>query len=375
MPVEASSASAAERHRPFVRRFLGRAALASQSSAESAAGGAALASQSSAESAAGGAAAAETAAAAALPRVLVLTPVKNSQRHLPRFFALLRNLSYPPALLSLGLLDSDSDDAAPVAAVAALLRIGYSAAEIEGMSGTLAVALAQLPALQAAGWAGATVARHDFGLSLPTHLRHGRDAQLPRRAALARSRNHLLATALREEDDFVLWIDSDLSAYPRDVLQRLLAARADIVVPNVVMAPGRRSYDLNSWRAAAAPGDNATVAQVVAFHEAEAAREQRRGVAGGALRLEGYGETGSLSLHRLRRARTAAEAAAGSDAVVRLDAVGGAMLLVRAELHRMGLVFPPVVYRGRIETEGLSMMAMDMGTLSYGLPNVEVIHK
>ena len=311
---------------------------------------------------------------AGLPLVLVLTPVKNSQRHLPRFFSLLRNLSYPPSRLALGLLDSDSDDAPDVATVAALLAQGYSADEVTEMSGTLALALAQVPTLEARGWAGATVALHDFGLSLPRQLRHGKEAQLARRSALARSRNHLLTTALREEHDFCLWIDSDLHSYPHDVVQRLLAARRDVIVPNVVMALGKRSYDLNSWRASSAPGDNATVAEVVAFHDRAAARSAGKGVgAGEQLKLEGYGETGNKYLHHLRRPADPSTDA-GGEAVVRLDAVGGAMLLVRAELHRHGLVFPPVVYRGRIETEGLSMMAMDMGKLSYGIPSVECIH-
>ena len=68
------------------------------------------------------------------------------------------------------------------------------------------------------------------------------------------------------------------------------------------------------------------------------------------------------------------EAAAGDAAVARLDAVGGAMLLVHAELHRHGLVFPPYPHRHRIETEGLSMMALDMGVLSWGLPFLEILH-
>jgi hypothetical protein len=375
-----AAAATDRRGAPFVRRVFGASLRAA--AAETAAGAAADAGAGDAALESGAADGAGAAGARhQLPRVLVLTPVKNSQRHLPRFFSLLRNLSYPPQLLSLGLLDSDSDDAPPVAVVAALLAQGYAAAEIEAMSGTTATALAQLPALQAAGWAAATVARHDFGLALPTHLRHERASQLERRSALARSRNHLLFSALREEEDFVLWVDSDLSSYPPDALRRLLAARADIVVPNVVMQPGKRSYDMNSWRARGAPGDNATVREVVAFHDAEAARAAAaRPAAPGlgaaaALRLEGYGETGARYLHGLRRAPDAAEAAAGAEPRVRLDAVGGAMLLVRAELHRMGLVFPPVVYRGRIETEGLSMLAMDMGTLSYGLPMLEAIHK
>ena len=33
------------------------------------------------------------------------------------------------------------------------------------------------------------------------------------------------------------------------------------------------------------------------------------------------------------------------------------------------------VYNKRIETEGLAAMAKSLGIKSYGLPNVEIIHK
>jgi hypothetical protein len=44
-------------------------------------------------------------------------------------------------------------------------------------------------------------------------------------------------------------------------------------------------------------------------------------------------------------------------------------------LRRIGLVFPVAPYRGRIETEGLAFMARDMGFESFGMPNVEVVHR
>ena len=74
---------------------------------------------------------------------------------------------------------------------------------------------------------------------------------------------------------------------------------------------------------------------------------------------------------------------------MRLDAVGGTMLLVRADLHRDGLVFPSYLYgvessrirkrhpvwgRGEIETEGLAAMAADMGAQCWGLPDLEIVH-
>ena len=76
--------------------------------------------------------------------------------------------------------------------------------------------------------------------------------------------------------------------------------------------------------------------------------------------------------------------------LVRLDSVGGTMLLVKAGAHRDGLIFPPYLYgcgsalirennfmssgQGEIETEGLGIMASDMGYECWGMPNLEVLH-
>jgi hypothetical protein len=313
-----------------------------------------------------------------LPRVLILTPMKNSQKHMTRYFALLKNLTYPSSRLSIGILDSDSDETQKgVKTIKSLLDQGYTDIEIEAMSSTLASVLVNLPSLERKGWNRATVVQHNFGYSLPRNLRHGKDAQLVRRTSLARSRNHLLTSALHEDETYCLWIDSDLVSYPPDVIEQLISANRDIVVPNVVMAPGGRSYDLNSWRSKYSPGDNATFEDVVKYFNGIRKKKTTNGAE--TLELEGYGETNNFYLHHLRQKSksgsvTLDETTKEDIHVVRLDAVGGAMLLVRAELHRHGLIFPPFVYRGRIETEGLSMMALDFGILSFGLPEVEVIH-
>jgi hypothetical protein len=59
---------------------------------------------------------------------------------------------------------------------------------------------------------------------------------------------------------------------------------------------------------------------------------------------------------------------------VDLDGVGGTMLLVDASLHRAGLRFPELPYRDHIETEGLGLLARDLGVRPVGLPRVEVMH-
>ncbi|MGH7966965.1 MAG: hypothetical protein ACRERD_34940, partial [Candidatus Binatia bacterium] len=113
--------------------------------------------------------------------------------------------------------------------------------------------------------------------------------------------------------------------------------------------------------------------------------------------LNAWRDKGKYHLHDLRQ----------EGDLVRLHAVGGTMLFVRADIHRDGLIFPPFLYGkrnplirkhnffvrkrdllrlknirnilrrqslGEIETEGLGMMAHDMGYQCWGMPNVEIRH-
>ena len=252
--------------------------------------------------------------AASEPRVLVLTPVKDAEPHLDRYFELLGRLDYPPDRLSLGILEGDSTD------------------------GTWAALTARLGDLRR-HYRRVTLLRRDFGFRLPPGVpRWTHTFQLARRTVLARARNHLLFGALGDED-WVLWLDVDVCDYPPTVLRDLLAADRDIVQPHCVVAYGDRTFDWNAWR-----------------------------------------EHGRVRMDQLR---------GGAD-LVRLDAVGGTMLLVRADAHRNGLVFPPMLYGagsrwarnphpvfrapGEVETEGLGIMAKDMGYECWGMPNLEIVH-
>ena len=185
-----------------------------------------------------------------------------------------------------------------------------------------------------------TMTRWDSGFTIPRGgSRWAAPFQLPRRVVLARARNRLLAAAL-DDEDWVLWLDVDVTEYPPDVLRRLLATERDIVAPHCVSSPGGPTFDWNSWR-----------------------------------------EQGEVRMDALR----------DGPELVRLDAVGGTMLLIRADLHREGLVFPPYLYgersrfardpnpytgrgAGEVETEGLGIMAKDMGYECWGMPRLEVIH-
>lgn len=249
------------------------------------------------------------------PEVLVLTPVKDATQHLDGYFAATQRLTYPREHLSIGFLESDSRDTTFAAIDARLedLRRTYRRAEL---------------------W------KRDFGFTMPRDAHRWAPAlQIPRRTVLAKSRNHLLSRALRDED-WVLWLDVDVVDYPPDVIERLLATGRDIVQPHCVREYGGPTFDHNAWR-----------------------------------------DQGRQHLDDLR----------GGPDLVRLDAVGGTMLLVRADRHRDGLVFPPFLYGrkspfardpspftgdgvGEIETEGLGMMAKDMGHECWGLPHLEILH-
>jgi hypothetical protein len=246
--------------------------------------------------------------------VLILTPMKAAARYLDGYFDALEALSYPHELLSLGILEGDSDDET---FVALQRRLPQRCTEFQSRQ----------------------LFKKDFGLRLPPAVpRYEAVYQATRRAVLARARNHLLFRALREQD-WVLWLDVDVIEFPVDILQRLINFDLDIVQPHCVLEYGGRTFDRNAWR-----------------------------------------DNGRVFMEDLR----------GNDRV-RLDAVGGTMLLVRADRHRDGLVFPPFYYGGtsrwvrsphplngdrigEIETEGLGVMAKDMGLECWGLPDIEIRH-
>lgn len=245
--------------------------------------------------------------------VLILTPIKDAARYLEPYVARIERLEWPREVLSIGLLESDSrDESWPL-----LQRLR--------------------PRLEAR-CRRVTPVKRDFGFQMPTGVARWAPAyQLTRRSILARARNQLLFRALNDED-WVLWLDVDVIQYPPDLIGRLLAVGLDIVHPHCVKAPSGPTFDLNAWA-----------------------------------------DHGRKTLSDFR----------GADRPVRLDAVGGTVLLVRADIHRDGLIFPPFRYgvenpairpthdvwgKGEVETEGLGILAQDMGHQCWGLPELEVIH-
>jgi hypothetical protein len=246
--------------------------------------------------------------------VLILTPMKSASRYLAGYFAGLEALTYPHELLSLGVLEGDSSD--------------DTFRQLQRAMPTSCIK-----------FNSKMLFKKDFGTIIPPNVpRHEAVYQASRRATLARARNHLLFRALRDHD-WVLWLDVDVVEYPDAILQQLITLDLDIVHPHCVLDYGGNTFDLNAWC-----------------------------------------DNGRTHMEDLRgRGR------------VRLDSVGGTMLLIRADRHRDGLVFPPFFYGGQsrwvrsphpqrgqhlgeIETEGLAIMAKDMGIECWGLPDLEIRH-
>ena len=78
--------------------------------------------------------------------------------------------------------------------------------------------------------------------------------------------------------------------------------------------------------------------------------------------------------YRCERHRGEGEICA-KDGLVKLDGVGGAIILLRASLHREGTYFPPFPFNHSIETEGLAKMAIENGNQPYGMPMLKIWHK
>jgi glycosyltransferase involved in cell wall biosynthesis len=265
------------------------------------------------------------------PSVLILTPVRNGAPYLNRYTSLLERLSYAAEKLSLGLLEGDSSDGT------------YECLE-------------QLRPRLLRRFRKVGIHRHDLYPPASRGERWQASLQRDRRERLAQIRNRLLMMAL-EDEDWVLWLDVDVCDYPEDLIQQLLAARRDIVTANCLRENGE-PYDLNSFRSQASP------VEMKRHHDAD--------VAFGSALWDQYYLDGLLQppagLGRLYVDDFSQQS------LVELDAVGGTVLLVRADLHRHGLNFPAYPIHGLIETEALSLVAREQGVRSWALPQLIVRH-
>lgn len=278
--------------------------------------------------------------AAAGEHVLILTPMARFYRE---YWDNLLKLTYPHELISLGFILPKTKEGN--AATAAL-----QAAVAETQSGPVDNRFASV-----------TILRQDFDSPLESQdekERHKYENQKIRRQAMSRARNSLLFTTLGPATSWVLWLDADIVETPPTLIEDLARHDKPVIVPNCFQRyynsstkrMERRPYDFNSWQ------DSAT------------AQELAKQMGRDEILLEGYAE---LPTYRTLLAYMAADEDSGADPhlEVQLDGVGGTALMVKAQVHRDGAMFPAFPFYHLVETEGFAKMARRLGYTCWGLPN------
>jgi hypothetical protein len=296
---------------------------------------------------------------AAAGTVLILSPMRDRAHALGRFFDMITKLTYPKHLISVGILEGDSKDSTFATAQASLNTL-----------------------LDVHGFRRATLIKRDYAFHVDRAHRHDYHVQQERRSTLSRLRNFLFVSALYDED-WVLWIDSDLAWYPSDMIEVMMATNKQMVVPHCLL--GFNTYDYNSWQ------------ETRESWALQATMQPEE------LLYEGYLEEAGVDTQRLHmtelqyRCEDEDEGGGGvghsgggggggghssgdqsmckEDGLVKLDGVGGAVILMRSALHREGLYFPPYPFNHSIETEGLAKMSSEMEAQPYGMPMLKVWHK
>lgn len=273
--------------------------------------------------------------------VLILTPLA---RFCPEYFDNLLKLTFPHELISVGfIIPKDS------AGNAATKQLQEQIAKTQAGS-------------ESKRFASITILRQDFEPPFQSQAegdRHRIEKQKIRRAAMAKARNSLLFTTLGPTTSWVLWLDSDIVETPPSLIQDLALHDKPIIVPNCYQKFFNkeknqldvRPYDYNSWI------------------DSDAAKELASHMGNDEILLEGYSE---MATYRMLMAFMYDEGPIDQldpHKEVQLDGVGGTALLVKADVHRDGAMFPPFAFYHLIETEGFAKMASRLGWKSWGLPN------
>ncbi|KAF2757619.1 hypothetical protein EJ05DRAFT_395353 [Pseudovirgaria hyperparasitica] len=273
--------------------------------------------------------------------VLILTPLAKFYQE---YWENLLKLSYPHDLISLGFIIPKGKDGN--AATAAL-----QAQVAKTQAGP-----------QKKRFASITILRQDTEspVSQVETERHKMENQKARRAAMAKARNSLLFTTLGPSTSWVLWLDADIIETPPDLIQDLARHDKPIIVPNCFQR--HFDKDLGTWEVRPYDYNN--------WVDSEVAQEMGSKMANYDILLEGYAE---MPTYRTLMAKLNDESQS-KDMVMQLDGVGGTALLVKADVHRDGAMFPPFAFYHLIETEGFAKMAARLGWKSWGLPNYFVYH-
>ena len=271
-------------------------------------------------------------------KVLILTPMA---RFYQGYWDNLMSFTYPHSLIALGfIIPKTREGNTATAALQAAISNTQSGPE-------------------AKRFASITILRQDFDPPIQSQdeaERHKKENQKARRSAMSRARNSLLFTTLGPYTSWVLWLDADIVETPQNLIQDLASHDKPVIVPNCFQRfiddtgkPDTRAYDYNSWQ------------------DSQGAADMAANMAKDDIILEGYPD---MATYRTLMAMTADKSANRDQrAIIPLDGVGGTALMVKAEVHRDGAMFPPFAFYHLVETEGFAKMAKRLGWACWGLPN------
>lgn len=276
-------------------------------------------------------------------KILILTPLA---RFYQQYWDNLVSLDYPHEHISLGYIIPKTDEGNQATAdLQKQIQITQSGPEEQRFQSV-------------------TILRQDFEpaqVDQEEKERHAMKNQAARRASMARARNSLLFPLIGPHTSWVLWLDGDIIETPPSLIQDLASFDKPIINPNCyqryITDSGEadiRPYDYNAWR-------DSDVAQSLASK-----------MGPDEILLEGYAE---MATYRTLMAMLADKSETrDTRSLMLLDGVGGTVLMVKAEVHRDGAMFPPFSFYHLIETEGFAKMAKRLGWESWGLPNYFVYH-
>ncbi|KAG8526813.1 uncharacterized protein KY384_008242 [Bacidia gigantensis] len=274
--------------------------------------------------------------------VLVLTPLT---RFYQGYWDNLAALTYPHSLIALGFIIPQTKE-------------GHAATQL------LQNAIAETQnGPEEKRFASISILRQDFDPPIQSQdeaERHKKENQKARRGAMARARNSLLFTTIGPSTSWVLWIDSDIIETPKTLIQDLTSHDKPVLVANCfqryINDKGKkdiRPYDYNSWQ------------------DSQVAADMAASMGPDDIIMEGY----DMATYRTLMAMNAdTNESRDQKAIIPLDGVGGTTLMVKAEVHRDGAMFPPFPFYHLVETEGFAKMARRLGWGCWGLPNYFVFH-
>lgn len=272
--------------------------------------------------------------------VLLLSPMA---KFLPLYWENINKLTYDHKLITLGFIVPRSSDGD------AVLR-------------DLESAIRKTQAARMLDFKEIIILRQDSEL-LPSQLekdRHSFKVQKERRSLMAKARNSLLFSTISPAHSWVLWLDADVVETPHTLIQDMTAHNKDVLSANVYQRwydeekkmDLIRPYDFNNWA------------------ESDTGRQMAANMDENDIIVEGYSEMATyrpLMAHYYDAKKSVKE-------LMPLDGVGGGALLVKADVHRDGAMFPTFPFYHLIETEGFAKMVQRLGYKVFGLPNYLVYH-